>query len=360
MKIEPHEISIREIAEGYIDKHDSGVVGYKGRLNIRPPYQREFVYDDIKRAAVINTIKRGYPLNVMYWIKNSDSDFEVLDGQQRTISFCQYVAGDFSINNRAFHNLTITEQQQILDYKLLIYFCEGNDREKLDWFKIINIAGEKLYDQELRNAVYTGPWLADAKLKFSKRNCAAYLKGNKYLNGETIRQDYLATTLKWISHGEIENYMSKHQHDPNANELYSYFLNVIDWIEMTFSKYRKEMKGVDWGTLYNNYNKIMFDTNALEQEISSLMADDDVTNKRGVYYFILTRDERFLNIRSFDNRMRRTAYEKQRGICPKCNKKFEFEDMEADHITPWSKGGKTLADNCQMLCKECNRRKSNI
>jgi predicted restriction endonuclease len=242
----------------------------------------------------------------------------------------------------------------------MVYFCEGNDKEKLDWFKIINIAGEKLTDQELRNAVYTGKWLSDAKLKFSKRNCAAYLKGNKYLTGEPIRQDYLETALKWINNGEIESYMAAHQHCPNANELFSYFLKVIDWVEMTFVKYRKEMKGQDWGTLYNNYQNIVVDTAELENEIAKLMADDDVSNKRGVYPYVPTRQEKYLSIRIFDNRMKRSAYEKQKGICKKCGKKFEIEQMEADHITPWSKGGKTVAENCQMLCRECNRRKSDV
>lgn len=360
MKIELHEMTVREIAENYVDNAEDGVIGYNGRLNIRPKYQREFVYDDVKRDAVIETIVKGFPLNVMYWVKNSNDDFEVLDGQQRTISFCQYVHGAFSINNRAFHNLTQTEQQQILDYKVMVYFCEGNDKEKLDWFKIINIAGEKLTNQELRNAVYTGTWLSDAKHKFSKSNCAAYLKGNKYLNGSPIRQDYLETALKWINDGEIEAYMAEHQHTPNANELYSYFLKVIDWVEMTFTHYRKEMKGIEWGSLYNQYKDIVVDTAELEKEITALMADDDVKNKRGIYLYVLDRQEKHLNIRAFENSMRRSAYEKQKGFCKKCGKYFEIEQMEADHITPWSKGGKTTADNCQMLCKECNRRKSDI
>ncbi|MBO5990477.1 MAG: DUF262 domain-containing protein, partial [Lentisphaeria bacterium] len=289
MKIELHEITIREIAENYIDNAENGVVGYNGKLNIRPKYQREFVYKESQRDAVIDTIFKKYPLNVMYWVKNSDDDFEVLDGQQRTISFCQYVNGDFSLNNRAFHNLTKTEQDEILDYKVMVYFCEGNDREKLDWFKTINIAGEKLTDQELRNAVYTGTWLSDAKLKFSKTNCAAYLQGNKYLNGTPIRQDYLETALKWINGGEIESYMSKHQHDPNANELFFYFRNVIDWVENTFTKYRKEMKGLEWGVFYNQFKDQIFDTAELEKEIAELMADDDVTSKKGIYPYVLTR-----------------------------------------------------------------------
>lgn len=360
MKIELHEIPIREVAAGYVDNAEEGVIGYSGKLNIRPKYQREFVYDEKKRNAVIETIRSNFPLNVMYWAKNDDGTFEVLDGQQRTISFCQYVQGDFSLDHRAFHNLTNVEQQQILGYKLMIYFCEGNDKEKLDWFKIINIAGEKLTEQELRNAVYTGPWLSDAKLKFSKSNCAAYLLAKDYVNGSPIRQEILETAIRWISNGEIEQYMSVHQHDPNANELWTYFRNVIEWIGLTFTKYRKEMKGIDWGRLYDKYNGQIFDTAQLEREIQTLMMDDDVTAKKGIYSYVLTRDEKFLNIRTFTESQKREAYEKQRGICKKCNKKFDLSEMQADHITPWSKGGKTTADNCQLLCADCNRRKSDI
>lgn len=195
MKIELYEITIKEIAENYVDNQEEGVIGYNGKLNIRPKYQREFVYDEKKRNAVIDTIMKGFPLNVMYWVKNDDGTFEILDGQQRTISFCQYVVGDFSVNNRTFHNLTVTEQQQILDYQCMIYFCEGNDKEKLDWFKIINIAGEKLTDQELRNAVYTGTWLTSAKSIFSKTQCAAYNLSSKYVTGSPIRQEILQTAI---------------------------------------------------------------------------------------------------------------------------------------------------------------------
>lgn len=359
MKIELHELSIREISEGYIDNAEDGVIGYNGKLNIRPKYQREFVYDEKRRNAVIETIIKGFPLNVMYWVKNGDGNFEVLDGQQRTISFCQYVSGDFSLNNRAFHNLTLTEQKQILDYKVMIYFCEGNDKEKLDWFKTVNIAGKPLNNQELRNAVYTGTWLSDAKLKFSKSNCAAYLMGNKYLQGKCIEQDYLETALKWLNNGKIEAYMAEHQHDPNANELFYYFRSVIDWVENTFIKYRsREMKGLEWGELYNEHHTKMLDAQKLEKEIATLMADVDVSNKRGIYKYVLTGDEKFLSVRAFDDRMKRSAYEKQKGICKKCKKHFELEEMEADHITPWSQGGKTVKENCQMLCRECNRRKS--
>ena len=360
MEIKLHEITIREVVENYVDNAEEGVLGYGGKLNIRPKYQREFVYDDKKRNAVMDTIRKNFPLNVMYWVKNSDGTFEVLDGQQRTISFCQYVKSDFSIDNRAFHNLTETEKEQILNYRLMIYFCEGNDKEKLDWFKIINIAGEKLTDQELRNAVYTGTWLSDAKLKFSKSNCAAYLLSKDYVNGSPIRQEILQTALGWISNGDIEKYMSIHQHDPNANELWTYFRNVIEWVQLTFTTYRKEMRGIDWGGLYDKFKGIMLDTTKLEQEIQTLMMDDDVTNKRGIYPYVLTRNEKYLNIRAFTDSQKRAAYERQKGICSRCSKHFEIQAMEADHITPWSIGGKTTPDNCQMLCLECNRRKSDV
>lgn len=360
MKIELHEITVREVAENYVDNAEEGVVGYGGRLNIRPKYQREFIYDEKKRNAVIDTIRKDFPLNVMYWVKNEDGTFEVLDGQQRTISFCQYIKSDFSLDYRAFHNLTVTEKEQMLNYKLMVYFCEGNDKEKLDWFKIINIAGEKLTDQELRNAVYTGTWLSDAKLKFSKSNCAAYLLAKDYVNGSPIRQEILETAIKWISSGEIEKYMSIHQHDPNANELWTYFRNVIEWVQHTFTTYRKEMKRIEWGGLYDKFKNEIFDTTILEQQIQALMIDDDVTNKKGAYLYVLTRNEKHLSIRAFTESQKRAAYEKQKGICKKCGKHFELKGMEADHITPWSKSGKTSSENCQMLCLECNRRKSDV
>lgn len=366
MKIELHEIKIEEICRGYIDNAEEGVVGYDGKLNIHPKYQREFVYDEKKRNAVIDTIMKGFPLNVMYWVKNDDGTFEVMDGQQRTVSFCQYFNNDFSVDNKMFANLTATEQQRFLDYKVLVYFCEGNDKEKLDWFRIINIAGEKLTDQELRNATYTGPWLTHAKSVFSKSNCAAYLHAKDYVAGSPIRQELLETALKWISKDNIEEYMSTHQHSPNANELWTYFKNVIDWVRLTFPRYRKEMKGVNWGELYDKFCNDSFDTNALEQEVSRLMLDDDVTNKKGIYPYVLTRKEKYLNIRAFTESQKRQAYERQQGICPFCEHEhlsktyYQIEEMEADHITPWIEGGKTSADNCQMLCKEHNRRKSSI
>lgn len=358
MKIELKEILIKDVEKNYVDSAEEGVVGFAGKLNIRPKYQREFVYDEKKRNAVIDTIRKGFPLNVMYWVKNEDGTFEVLDGQQRTISFCQYINGDFSINNRAFHNLTPPEQDEILNYKLMIYICEGNEKEKLDWFKIINIAGEKLTDQELRNAVYTGPWLTSAKTHFSKSNCGAYLLAKDYVSGSPIRQEYLETALEWINNGNIEEYMSTHQHQPNANELWTYFRNVIEWVKLTFTTYRREMKGINWGALYNQFKDNTYDTDKLENEIQTLMMDDDVTNKKGIYTYVLTRNEKYLNIRTFTDNQKRSAYERQKGICKNCGEHFDIKEMEADHITPWHAGGQTSAENCQMLCRECNRRKS--
>lgn len=361
MKIELHKILVRKVIDGYKDSAEEGVVAYGGKLDVRPKYQREFVYKGHQRDAVLETIKNGFPLNVMYWVKTDQGNFEVLDGQQRTISIGQYVNGDFSLNECYFHNLTKEEKDQILDYELMIYFCEGTDKERLDWFKIINIAGEKLTDQELRNAVYTGPWLSDAKLKFSKSNCAAYLLANDgggLVSGSPIRQEYLETALSWINEGKIEDYMAKHQHDKNAEELWEYFQDVIAWTRKTFINYRKEMKSVAWGELFNQFKDKKLDANKLEAEIKNLMQDEDVTKKSGIYPYVLTRLEKYLNIRAFTDKMKREAYERQKGICKKCKKHFEIEEMEADHIKPWHEGGKTIAANCQMLCKEDNRMKS--
>ena len=342
MLIELKEILIREVANGYSNDNEEGVVGYGGLLNIRPKYQREFVYKDKQRNSVIETVQKNFPLNVMYWVKNDDGSFEVLDGQQRTISICEFVEGSFSIENFYFHNLQNVEKEQILDYKLMIYFCEGNDKEKLDWFKTINIAGEKLTDQELRNAIYTGTWLTDAKRYFSKTGCPAYSIGSDYMTGSPIRQDYLETIIKWISDNEIEQYMAVNQHNPNANELWMYFNSVMTWVKTLFPNYRREMKGVDFGTLYNEYKNTAFDARVLEEQIVKFMQDEDVTKKSGIYPYIINKRERELSIRKFTDRMKREAYERQQGICPVCTNHFEITEMEADHITPWHSGGRSI------------------
>jgi hypothetical protein len=358
MKIELKEITIRELTDGYQDNEENGVLGFGGKLDIRPPYQREFIYKDKQRDAVIDTITKEFPLNVMYWAVREDGNFEVIDGQQRTISLSQFVDGDFAFENRYFHNLQKDEQNKILDYKLMVYLCSGTDSQKLEWFKTINIAGEKLTDQELRNAVYSGSWVSDAKRYFSKNGCAAYGMGSNYLSGSPIRQDYLETTIKWISKDAIEHYMAENQHEPNSNEIWLYFQAVISWVKIVFPKYRREMKGIDWGFLYNEYKDQKFDSKKLETEIAELMEDEDVGSKKGIYTYVLTRKEKHLNIRSFSPNQKRESYERQKGICVECKEHFKIEEMEADHITPWHEGGKTSSENCQMLCREDNRRKS--
>lgn len=360
MKIELREITVKHLHDGYADNAEEGVVGYGGKLDIRPPYQREFIYKDKQRDAVIDTVRKEFPLNVMYWAVREDGNYEVIDGQQRTLSICQYVHGDFSIKGLAFHNLPNDHQQQILDYKLMVYFCSGTDSEKLEWFKTINIAGEKLTEQELRNAVYAGSWTADAKRYFSKNGCPAYGMGSDYLDGVANRQDYLETAIDWLSKGEIAAYMSDHQHDKDAKPLWNYFHKVMDWAKATFPEYRREMKSVPWGKLYNYVKGAKQDAKKLGKRVAALMEDEEVTKKSGIYQYLLDEDERHINLRGFTDKMLREAYERQKGICPKCKdkKKYAIEEMEGDHVKPWREGGKTTAANYQMLCKDCNRRKS--
>jgi hypothetical protein len=365
METKFNEIKVRDLAKGYTcnGSADNGtaVFAYDGKLNIRPKYQRSFVYKDVQRDAVMHTLTNDLPLNVMYWMDNCDGTYELMDGQQRTISILDYVAGLYSIKDRFFDNLTETEKNQILDYKLIIYFCKGNDKERLDWFMTINTVGDKLTPQEIRNATYAGPWLEDAKAKFSRVNGPAYMIAGRYLDGSANRQEYLETALSWISKGNIENYMAVHQNIANANELWLYFKKVIDWVDVTFGnvKYRREMKGIEWGPLYDAFNSTPLDPNLLEKSVAKLMADPDVTSKKGIYEYVLDGKESCLSIREFDDRMKREAYERQKGICPICHKHFEIEEMHADHWKPWSKGGTTTADNCRMLCRECNLTKSN-
>ena len=389
MQIDKTEMSIKELARGYTRDEESGqVVAYAdssgvARLNIRPKYQREFVYKEAQRNAVIDTILKGFPLNIMYWVKNEDfsaeCEYEVLDGQQRTISICEYVKGSFSVlwkgSSQYFHNLPDDMKEKFLDYKLDVYVCQGSESEKLEWFKTINIAGETLTNQELRNAVYASEWLSDAKLRFSKEKGLAVLKGAKYLKGSALRQEFLETAIAWIVDSKrdekICEYMAKHAKDSkNADELWGYFSSVIDWVEMKFPTYRKEMKGVEWGFFYNLYKDKDLDAKELESTIAKLMQDDEITSKKGVYEYVLSGDEKHLSLRAFSDSIKRAVYEYQKGVCAnsdghikgvKCpheKQKLELEQMEADHIIPWSKGGKTERENCQMLCVKCNRAKS--
>ena len=356
MQIELLNLTVRDLSKGYQDNLEEGVIGYDGKLDIRPPYQREFVYNEKQRNAVIDTVSKKFPLNVMYWAVRESDNFEIIDGQQRTISICQFIQGDFSYKDKYFHNLNDDEKNRLLDYELTIYLCSGSDSERLDWFKTINIAGEKLTDQEIRNAVYHGSWVSDAKRYFSKNGCPAYGVAGDYLTGSAIRQDYLETTIKWINDDKIEDYMAKNQHESSAKELWTYFDNVFYWVDKTFIQKRKKlMKGVSWGKLYNKHQNKPLDPIKLEKQISKLIIDSEVTNQKGIYEYVLTGNEKHLNIRKFDDQMKQRAYEKQNGICNKCNREFELQNMDADHIIKWKDGGKTEDNNCQVLFVRCNR-----
>lgn len=377
MQITETKLKVSDLCKNYSDNGDGGVFGFDGKLTIRPAFQREFVYKDKQRDAVIETVRKGYPLNVMYWSKVSNTEFEVLDGQQRTISLGQYLNGDFAIkingNDKFFHNLTDTEKQQIRNYELTIYICEGTEEEKLEWFKIINIAGETLTPQELLNATYTGTWLADAKSYFSKRNCVAGAMGDGYIKGNPIRQDYLEKVLSWIADRDnLESgqmYMAIHQHDADANDLWLYYQSVINWAKMMFPTKRKGVTdSQDWGLLYNKYHNKQYNTNILEADIQKLLMDDDVTKNAGIVPYVLSdrtkHDEKYLSIRAFSDAQKRRAYEKQGHKCPCCVKngidtEYAYEDMQGDHIIPWSQGGRTVDDNLQMLCQKCNNDKGN-
>lgn len=373
MHIEERKVTVREVTEGYFNDEEEGVVGYNEQLDIRPKYQREFVYKDKQRDEVIRTVMKGLPLNVMYWVDRGEQyeddpnepRYEVLDGQQRTLSLCEYVDGNFSVDEKGFSNLPSDIREKILDYELFVYVCEGTDSEKLEWFRIINIAGEQLTDQELRNAVYAGPWVSDAKRYFSKTSktgsAAKGIDADDYLKGTAIRQEYLECAIRWAAAAEgksIEGYMAEHQHDPSAVMLWNYFCSVINWVKDIFPTYRKEMKGLSWGLFYNEHHERRdLDPKALEERVSELMADEDVQKKAGVYEYLLTGNEKALSIRAFDQRTKREAYERQGHKCAICGEEFEFEAMHGDHIKPWSRGGHTTPDNCQMLCRDCNLKK---
>ena len=370
MTIKQTEVTVREITQGYTNNDEQGVRGFGGHLDIRPPYQREFIYNEKEQEAVITTVLNGYPLNVMYWVKRSDDaecPYEVMDGQQRTLSLCEYVAGKFSHDFKNFFNQPMDVQNKILDYKLTVYVCEGEASEKLEWFKTINIAGKALNEQEINNAIYAGPFVSDAKRHFSKSNCGAYRLGKDLVNGTPIRQDFFKKALEWMAEHETRNghrqtavgYMAQHQHDPNANNLWSYFQNVLNWAMTNFSlkKFKKIMKGLNWAELYDKYRTETLNTEELERRISALIRDGEIQKQTGIIPYVLTGDERHLDLRSFPEDIKLAVWERQSHICPICGKEFDFEFMEGDHITPWREGGRTVTENCQMLCRECNRRK---
>ena len=371
MTIKQIEVTVREITQGYVNNEELGVRGYNGLLDIRPPYQREFIYNDKEQQAVINTVLHGYPLNVMYWVKRSEDaecPYEVMDGQQRTLSLCDYVAGKFSFEFKNFFNQPADIQKRILDYPLTVYVCEGEHSEKLEWFKTINIAGKPLNEQEILNAIYAGPFVSDAKRHFSKTNCGAYKLGKDLVNGVPIRQDYLKVALEWMADHEKREgkaqsrvgYMAQHQHDPNANNLWTYFQNVLNWAITNFEmkRFKKIIKGLDWALYYDEFHDKTLDTVALAQQISTLMRDSEIQKPTGIIPYVLTGEERHLDLRAFPEDIKLAVWEKQNHICPLCGKEFDLEFMEGDHIVPWSKGGRTVIENCQMLCRDCNRHKS--
>ncbi len=370
MTIKQLEVTVGEITSGYINNEEQGVRGYGGLLDIRPPYQREFIYNEKEQIAVIYTVLKGYPLNVLYWVKRSEDaecPYEVMDGQQRTLSLCQYVAGKFAIDFKNFFNQTADIQKKILDYKLTVYVCEGEESEKLEWFQTINIAGKPLNEQEIRNAIYAGPFVSDAKRHFSKTNCGAYRLGKDLVNGTPIRQDFLKKALEWMADHETRNgkpqtavgYMSAHQHDLSAGPLWSYFQNVLNWAISTFNikKFKKIMKGIDWAKFYDEFHEQALDINDMEKRIADLIGDDEIQKQLGIIPYVLTGDEHYLDLRSFPEKIKLSVWEKQQHKCAMCGKEFDIEFMEGDHITPWRDKGRTVIENCQMLCRECNRRK---
>jgi hypothetical protein len=380
MEMKLKEVTIGEVSNGYKDDiipdkdnttpdADEQVVGYNGKLNIRPLIQTEFVYKKDDSIKVIISILKHYFLNQMYWSKNENGTYEVLDGQQRTISFCRYIRGDFAIEWRGhvkyFDSLEPEEQKQILNFPLQVCAVEGDDQEKLDWFKIVNKRNKELTEQELRNINYTGTWLTITKKYCSKPNCRAYEIGHPYIKGRAIRQEILEIAIEWISNGQIEDYMAKHRHDLNADELISNYEKTITWIKETFPNHREEMEGVPWGILYNRFKDEKLDFTKLEEKIINLMQDDDVTNKKGIYTYVLTGEEKYLSIRTFTPNQKREQYEIQEGICPHCKEEnrdkqhFELKEMNGDHwLLPWHKGGHTTKGNCMMLCEEHNRTKA--
>lgn len=381
MTITEIKVPVGALVQGFEQDDTTGRVrAWRGKLDVRPEYQREYVYDDKQRDAVINTVLNGFPLNIMYFVKRDDGTYEVLDGQQRIISLCQFVnnsaisfdrpsktnVGKFDTVN--FPNLFDEEVAAFMNYKLQVYICEGTEKEKIDWFQVINIAGEELEPQEILNAVLHSKWLTDAKSVFSRRNCAAQKKYGKYLSGDVIRQKYLETAFRWKADDEsisgkdaVSQFMQKHRGDEKADDLWKYVEDVFSWVQKNFGKtIDKSMKGVEWGLLYNAHRDDTLDPDQLQADMKKLLADPEVKRKSGIYEYLLTDEEKLLSLRQFEEHDRVSMYHAQNGKCAMCGKHFAIEEMHADHIKPWSKGGKTEISNGQMLCAECNLKKGAI
>ena len=378
------DITINDICKGftYNELEGKGLYGLSGKLTIQPEYQRNYIYADGTRdVAVIESILKGYPLGILYFVKTGEDTFEVLDGQQRITSFGRYVIGKFAVKvdgmENYFSGLNEDLQQKILDTKLLIYECEGTESEIKEWFKTINIAGIPLNEQELLNAIYSGKFVTEAKREFSNSQNANVQKWKAYVKGDVKRQDFLSCALDWVSKGEKEKYMSEHRNSDNINELKTYFTTVIDWISGVFKSVEKEMCGLKWGELYEKYRRNPYNPDEVDKKLKELYADGSVKKRSGIFEYILGGcvDTKLLEIRVFEDRDKRLVYENQTKLanenqvsnCPLCaisenaNKTriWKLSEMDADHVTAWSKGGATDISNCQMLCITHNRAKGN-
>ena len=379
------DITVRDICDGFVynEFEGKGLYGLSGKLIIQPEYQRNYIYAEAKKdVAVIESVLKNYPLGLIYFNKLVDGRLEVLDGQQRITSLGRYVTGRFAIKDsngmpQYFSALATNLQERILQTKLLIYECEGEESEIKEWFKTINIAGIPLNAQELRNAVYSGPFVTLCKAEFSNSQNANVQKWSAYISGTTNRQDYMERALEWVSRGDIETYMSSHRFDKTINEVKVYFNSVIDWVSSVFCEVESEMRGLEWGRLYETYHHQAYNPKEVLNKVKELYADSYVKNRKGIFEYVLggCKDSKLLEIRVFDDATKKSVYSRQtadakgKGIsnCPYCAmgndnnrvKIWALKDMDADHVTAWSKGGATDISNCQMLCKSHNRAKGN-
>lgn len=378
-------ITVKELCDGffYNQLEGKGLFGLSGKLTIQPEYQRNYIYADGKRdVAVIHSILKGYPLGLIYFNKVEEEKFEVLDGQQRITSIGRYVTDKFSIidesgNQQYFGGLPTDKQEKILNTKLLVYECEGTETEIKEWFKTINIAGVPLNEQELLNAVYSGEFITLARGEFSNSQNSNIQKWSSYISGSANRQAFLATALSWVSAGEVGEYMSRHRNDKDIIELKTHFNSVIDWISTIFIDVEREMCGLEWGRLYNTYKNSSYDPKVLSDKVKELYASPYVKNRKGIFEYVLggEEDTKLLEVRIFDEATKRSVYDKQKkyaeskGVsnCPVCaignnnnkSKIWPLKDMDADHVTAWTKGGATDIKNCEILCRSHNRSKGN-
>jgi len=377
--------TVKEICEGFVynELEGKGLFGLNGNLTIQPEYQRNYIYADGKKdVAVIESILKGYPIGLIYFNKVAKDKLEVLDGQQRITSFGRYVTDKFAVKDengmeQYFSGISKDKQEKILQTRLTIYECEGRESEIKEWFKTINIAGVPLKEQELLNAIYSGPFVTLAKEGFSNSQNSHVQKWRAYIKGDVDRQDFLATAFDWVSRGEVGDYMSKHRQDDNINELKTYFNSVIEWVSKIFIEVKNEMRGLDWGRLYEEYHSKGYDSKKIVDTVNKLYSDPYVRNRKGVFEYILggEKDTKLLNVRVFDEATKNIVYTKQtdeskkKGFsnCPLCchehdankNKIWKLDEMDADHVSAWSKGGATDIKNCEMLCKTHNRAKGN-